>query len=156
MFFYLHHLLLFYICRSYCRDCLSILVGPGTFDSLTLVDPWICYLCQPHRPHGALIPRADWSIRVQELFANNSAIEFVSDQHFNFTKLRLHPILFQRRHPVFSVVQTVCPGDSTGRVRDGCSVWEDPLLGPLAGHISSSGSPRPALVNVARGSSHRS
>ncbi|XP_068588994.1 uncharacterized protein [Cebidichthys violaceus] len=63
-------------CRSYCTDCLSVLVGPGTFDSLKLLDPWICYLCQPHRPHGALIPREDWSIRVQELFANNSAMEF--------------------------------------------------------------------------------
>ncbi|XP_023248722.1 uncharacterized protein LOC111644192 [Seriola lalandi dorsalis] len=63
-------------CRSYCEDCLNILVGPGTFESLTLVDPWICYLCQPHRPHGALIPREDWSVRVQELFANNSAMAF--------------------------------------------------------------------------------
>ncbi|KAK9515250.1 hypothetical protein VZT92_025911 [Zoarces viviparus] len=63
-------------CRSYCTDCLSILVGPRTFESLTLLDPWICYLCQPHRPHRALIPREDWSIRVQELFANNSAMEF--------------------------------------------------------------------------------
>ncbi|XP_044066136.1 uncharacterized protein LOC122882624 isoform X2 [Siniperca chuatsi] len=63
-------------CRSYCADCLNILVGPGTFDSLKLLDPWICYMCQPHRPHGALIPREDWSIRVQELFANNSAMEF--------------------------------------------------------------------------------
>ncbi|XP_070766006.1 uncharacterized protein [Enoplosus armatus] len=63
-------------CRSYCADCLNILVGSGTFDSLTLLDPWICFLCQPHRPHGALIPREDWSIRVQGLFANNSAMEF--------------------------------------------------------------------------------
>ncbi|XP_072223315.1 uncharacterized protein [Leuresthes tenuis] len=63
-------------CRSYCEDCLNILAGPGTFDSLKLLDPWICYLCQPHRPHGALVPREDWSIRVQELFANNSAMEF--------------------------------------------------------------------------------
>lgn len=69
-----------FIHRSYCADCLNILVGPGTFDSLKLIDPWICYMCQPHRPHGALIPREDWSIRVQELFANNSAMEFVSDQ----------------------------------------------------------------------------
>uniref|UniRef100_A0AAQ4S0E1 DNA (cytosine-5-)-methyltransferase n=1 Tax=Gasterosteus aculeatus aculeatus TaxID=481459 RepID=A0AAQ4S0E1_GASAC len=62
--------------RCYCTDCLNILVGPGTFDSLKAVDPWICYLCQPHKPHGALIPREDWSIRVQELFANTSAMEF--------------------------------------------------------------------------------
>lgn len=73
-------LLFFYIFRSYCEDCLNILVGPGMFDSLKLLDPWICYLCQPHRPHFALVPREDWSIRVQELFANNSAMEFVSDQ----------------------------------------------------------------------------
>ncbi|XP_070824780.1 uncharacterized protein [Chaetodon trifascialis] len=63
-------------CRSYCEDCLNILVGPGTFESLKELDPWICFLCQPHQPHGALIPREDWSIRVQELFANNSAMEF--------------------------------------------------------------------------------
>ncbi|XP_023812790.1 DNA (cytosine-5)-methyltransferase 3B isoform X2 [Oryzias latipes] len=63
-------------CRSYCNDCLNILAGPGTFESLKVLDPWICYLCQPHKPHGALVPREDWSIRVQELFANTSAIEF--------------------------------------------------------------------------------
>nr|XP_046252388.1 uncharacterized protein LOC124063104 [Scatophagus argus] len=63
-------------CRSFCEDCLNILVGPGTFDSLKLLEPWICYLCQPHRRHGALVPREDWSIRVQELFLNNSAMAF--------------------------------------------------------------------------------
>ncbi|XP_036067962.1 DNA (cytosine-5)-methyltransferase 3B isoform X2 [Oryzias melastigma] len=63
-------------CRSYCNDCLNILAGPGTFDSLKLLEPWICFLCQPHEPRGALVPREDWSIRVQEMFANNSAIEF--------------------------------------------------------------------------------
>ncbi|XP_034551005.1 uncharacterized protein LOC117821083 isoform X2 [Notolabrus celidotus] len=62
--------------RSYCTDCLNILIRPGTFDLLKAKDPWICFLCQPHRPHGALVPREDWSIRVQELFANNSAMEF--------------------------------------------------------------------------------
>ncbi|KAG7224387.1 hypothetical protein INR49_004729, partial [Caranx melampygus] len=62
--------------KSYCKDCLNILIGCGTFESLTEMDPWICYLCQPHQPHGALTPREDWSIRVQELFANNSAMEF--------------------------------------------------------------------------------
>ncbi|XP_047435924.1 uncharacterized protein LOC125005034 isoform X2 [Mugil cephalus] len=63
-------------CRSFCADCLNILVGPGTFEALTVVDPWICYLCKPHQAHGALVPRDDWSTRVQELFANNSAMEF--------------------------------------------------------------------------------
>lgn len=62
--------------RSYCKDCLDILVAPGTFDKLKETDPWICYLCQPHKPNGALVPREDWSIRVQELFANNSGMEF--------------------------------------------------------------------------------
>uniref|UniRef100_A0A3Q3WAK7 DNA (cytosine-5-)-methyltransferase n=1 Tax=Mola mola TaxID=94237 RepID=A0A3Q3WAK7_MOLML len=63
-------------CRSYCEDCLNILVGAGTFDGLKELDPWVCFLCQPHRPHGTLVPREDWSIRVQELFANNSGMEF--------------------------------------------------------------------------------
>ncbi|KAL1021359.1 hypothetical protein UPYG_G00012300 [Umbra pygmaea] len=63
-------------CRSYCVDCLNILVGPDTFDSLKEIDPWICYLCQPHRSHGALKPRLDWSVRVQSFFANNSGFQF--------------------------------------------------------------------------------
>lgn len=62
--------------RTYCEDCLNILVAPGTYDSLKDLDPWICYLCQHHQPHGALVPREDWSIRVQEFFANNSGMEF--------------------------------------------------------------------------------
>lgn len=56
---------------------MNILVGAGTFESLKDLDPWICYLCQPQQRHGALVPRADWSIRVQELFANNSGMAFV-------------------------------------------------------------------------------
>ncbi|KAL1249796.1 hypothetical protein QQF64_020801 [Cirrhinus molitorella] len=63
-------------CRCYCVDCLDILVGPGTFDQLKNLDPWTCYLCAPETSSGALKPRHDWSIRVQEFFANNSAMEF--------------------------------------------------------------------------------
>ncbi|XP_072304737.1 uncharacterized protein [Eucyclogobius newberryi] len=63
-------------CRSFCADCLDILVGEGTFNSLKDLDPWICYMCQSHETHGALTPRPDWSFRVQEFFANNSAMEF--------------------------------------------------------------------------------
>ncbi|CAL8306222.1 unnamed protein product [Gadus morhua 'NCC'] len=63
-------------CRSFCLNCLDILVDPGTFDSLKETDPWICYLCQPLAAHGALKPRKDWSVRVQEFFANNSDMEF--------------------------------------------------------------------------------
>lgn len=85
-------------CRSYCEDCLNILVGGGTFDSLKLLDPWICFLCQPHRPHGALVPREDWSIRVQELFANNSAMAFVSRR----THLSVHT------HRSCAALLTVC------------------------------------------------
>ncbi|XP_059383507.1 DNA (cytosine-5-)-methyltransferase beta, duplicate b.3 [Carassius carassius] len=63
-------------CRCYCVDCLDILVGEGTFNQLKNVDPWTCYLCAPESSSGALKPRHDWSIRVQEFFANNSAMEF--------------------------------------------------------------------------------
>ncbi|KAK3547574.1 hypothetical protein QTP86_025475, partial [Hemibagrus guttatus] len=62
--------------RSYCLDCLDTLIGQGTFNQLKDLDPWICYLCAPETSSGALRPRHDWSIRVQEFFANNSAMEF--------------------------------------------------------------------------------
>ncbi|KAI4892939.1 hypothetical protein NFI96_014181 [Prochilodus magdalenae] len=63
-------------CRSFCVDCVDILIGKGTFDQLKDLDPWICYLCAPENSSGALKPRHDWSVRVQEFFANNSAMEF--------------------------------------------------------------------------------
>ncbi len=64
--------------RCFCKDCLNMLVGPGTFDKLKEVDPWSCYICLPSKCYGVLKLRPDWSVRVQEYFANNSAFEFVS------------------------------------------------------------------------------
>lgn len=55
-----------------------MLVGPGAFDKLKDVDPWSCYICLPSKCYGVLKLRPDWSVRVQEFFANNSAFEFVS------------------------------------------------------------------------------
>lgn len=63
-------------CRCFCKDCLEILVGPGTFDKLKEVDPWCCFMCRPSECKGNLQPRPDWSVRVQDFFANNSAFEF--------------------------------------------------------------------------------
>ncbi|KAL6458865.1 hypothetical protein MHYP_G00323370 [Metynnis hypsauchen] len=63
-------------CRCFCKDCLNMLVGPETFDKLKEVDPWSCYVCLPSKKYGVLKLRPDWSVRVQEFFANNSAFEF--------------------------------------------------------------------------------
>ncbi|XP_070765977.1 DNA (cytosine-5-)-methyltransferase 3 beta, duplicate a [Enoplosus armatus] len=63
-------------CRCFCKDCLDILVGPGTFDKLKDIDPWSCYMCKPSQCDGNLKLRPDWSIKVQDLFVNNSAMEF--------------------------------------------------------------------------------
>uniref|UniRef100_A0A4W4G9J9 DNA (cytosine-5-)-methyltransferase n=1 Tax=Electrophorus electricus TaxID=8005 RepID=A0A4W4G9J9_ELEEL len=63
-------------CRCYCRDCLNVLVGAGTFEKVKEVDPWSCYICLPPQKYGVLKVRQDWSVRVQEFFANNSAFEF--------------------------------------------------------------------------------
>uniref|UniRef100_A0A3Q3CQ99 DNA (cytosine-5-)-methyltransferase n=1 Tax=Haplochromis burtoni TaxID=8153 RepID=A0A3Q3CQ99_HAPBU len=63
-------------CRCYCKDCLNILVGPETFDKLKDVDPWSCYICKPSQCEGNLKLRADWSVKVQDFFVNNSAMEF--------------------------------------------------------------------------------
>ncbi|KAM9751469.1 DNA (cytosine-5-)-methyltransferase 3 beta, duplicate a [Menidia menidia] len=63
-------------CRCFCKDCLEILVGEGTFDTLKHIDPWSCHLCDPSQCKGYLKLRPDWSKKVQDLFANNSAMEF--------------------------------------------------------------------------------
>uniref|UniRef100_A0A8C1UMW5 DNA (cytosine-5-)-methyltransferase n=1 Tax=Cyprinus carpio TaxID=7962 RepID=A0A8C1UMW5_CYPCA len=54
-------------CRCFCKDCLNMLVGAGTFDKLKEVDPWSCYICLPSKCYGVLKLRPDWSVRVQEL-----------------------------------------------------------------------------------------
>ncbi|XP_077435437.1 DNA (cytosine-5)-methyltransferase 3C-like isoform X2 [Vanacampus margaritifer] len=63
-------------CRCFCKDCVEILVGAGTFCELKDVDPWSCYICQPAQCEGNLKLRLDWSVKVQDFFANNSAMEF--------------------------------------------------------------------------------
>lgn len=63
--------------RCFCKDCLDILVGPGTFDKLKDVDPWSCYMCKPSQCDGNLKLRPDWRVKVQDFFVNNSAMEFV-------------------------------------------------------------------------------
>ncbi|XP_029282589.1 LOW QUALITY PROTEIN: DNA (cytosine-5)-methyltransferase 3C-like [Cottoperca gobio] len=63
-------------CRCFCKDCLEILDGPGTFDKLKDVDPWSCYMCQPSQCNGNLKLRPDWSVKVQDFFVNNSAMAF--------------------------------------------------------------------------------
>uniref|UniRef100_A0A8C7Q4P8 DNA (cytosine-5-)-methyltransferase n=1 Tax=Oncorhynchus mykiss TaxID=8022 RepID=A0A8C7Q4P8_ONCMY len=63
-------------CRCFCKDCLNFLVGDGTFKQLKDVDPWICFMCLPSQCNGSLKLRPDWSVRVQQFFINNSALEF--------------------------------------------------------------------------------
>ncbi|XP_068180312.1 DNA (cytosine-5-)-methyltransferase 3 beta, duplicate a [Antennarius striatus] len=63
-------------CRCFCKDCLDILIGPGTFDKLKDIDPWSCLMCKPSQCEGNLRLRPDWSVKVQDFFINNSAFEF--------------------------------------------------------------------------------
>ncbi|KAM6924485.1 DNA (cytosine-5-)-methyltransferase 3 beta, duplicate a [Xenentodon cancila] len=63
-------------CRCFCKDCLEILVDKGTFDRLKEVNPWSCFMCEPSQCEGNLKLRAEWSVKVQDFFANSSAMEF--------------------------------------------------------------------------------
>ncbi|XP_029012751.1 DNA (cytosine-5-)-methyltransferase 3 beta, duplicate a isoform X2 [Betta splendens] len=63
-------------CRCFCKDCLDVLVGPETFNQVKSIDPWSCYICKPSDCKGNLKLRPDWSVRVQDFFVNNSAMEF--------------------------------------------------------------------------------
>ncbi|XP_074537363.1 DNA (cytosine-5-)-methyltransferase 3 beta, duplicate a [Halichoeres trimaculatus] len=63
-------------CRCFCKDCLDILVSPGTFDKMKEIDPWSCYFCKPSQCERNLKLRPDWSVKVQDLFVNDSAMEF--------------------------------------------------------------------------------
>uniref|UniRef100_A0AAY4EBC9 DNA (cytosine-5-)-methyltransferase n=1 Tax=Denticeps clupeoides TaxID=299321 RepID=A0AAY4EBC9_9TELE len=92
-------------CRCFCKDCMDILVGPGTFDKMKEKDPWSCYMCLPPNSYGQLHLRADWSVRVQEFFANDTAFEF--EPH------RVYPsIPSQKRRPI--KVLSLFDGIATG------------------------------------------
>lgn len=63
--------------RCFCKDCLEMLVRPGTFDKVKDIDPWKCYMCDPSQCEGNLKLRPDWRAKVQDFFANNTGMEFV-------------------------------------------------------------------------------
>uniref|UniRef100_H2SKN2 DNA (cytosine-5-)-methyltransferase n=2 Tax=Takifugu rubripes TaxID=31033 RepID=H2SKN2_TAKRU len=63
-------------CRCFCKDCLDMLVRPGTFDKVKDIDPWKCYMCDPSQCDGNLKLRPDWRAKVQDFFANNTGMEF--------------------------------------------------------------------------------
>uniref|UniRef100_A0A8P4KU35 DNA (cytosine-5-)-methyltransferase n=1 Tax=Dicentrarchus labrax TaxID=13489 RepID=A0A8P4KU35_DICLA len=63
-------------CRCFCVDCLDILVDPGASNSARHLDPWRCYMCQPMLQYGVLKRRHDWSLKLQEFFANDNGQEF--------------------------------------------------------------------------------
>ncbi|XP_041859227.1 DNA (cytosine-5)-methyltransferase 3B isoform X2 [Melanotaenia boesemani] len=63
-------------CRCFCVDCLDILVDPGASNNARYLDPWRCYMCQPPLQYGVLKRRHDWSLKLQELFANDNGQEF--------------------------------------------------------------------------------
>ncbi|MEQ2168048.1 hypothetical protein GOODEAATRI_010492 [Goodea atripinnis] len=64
--------------RCFCVDCLDILVEPGASNNARYQDPWCCYMCQPLLQYGVLKQRHDWSLKLQEFFANDNGQEFVS------------------------------------------------------------------------------
>lgn len=130
----------------YCMECLDILVGVGTFKKLKEMDPWICYLCAPENSSGAMRPRHDWSIRVQEFFANTSGVDFVSVLfHTDFLPLLVlfcdarlcfySPQEFQRVYPAIPANQrrpirvlSLFDGIATGNVAHmSVSMWSHRL-----------------------------
>ncbi|XP_024148803.1 DNA (cytosine-5-)-methyltransferase 3 beta, duplicate a [Oryzias melastigma] len=63
-------------CRCFCKDCLNLLIGDQTFEKLRDTEKWNCFMCKPSQCEGYLLLRPDWSVRVQDFFANSTALEF--------------------------------------------------------------------------------
>uniref|UniRef100_A0A667XES9 DNA (cytosine-5-)-methyltransferase n=1 Tax=Myripristis murdjan TaxID=586833 RepID=A0A667XES9_9TELE len=92
-------------CRCFCKDCLDILVGPATFEKLKDVDPWSCFICLPSQCNGNLKLRPDWSIKVQEFFVNNSAMEF--EPHRVYPSIPAHQRWFISLCVIFDILKHV-------------------------------------------------
>ncbi|XP_077580380.1 DNA (cytosine-5)-methyltransferase 3C-like [Stigmatopora nigra] len=80
-------------CRCFCKECLEILVGKGTFGGVKEQDPWSCYVCQPDQCRGRLRLRPDWTAKIQNFFANSSATHF--EPHRIFPR-----VLPEQRRPI--------------------------------------------------------
>ncbi|PWA29439.1 hypothetical protein CCH79_00017089 [Gambusia affinis] len=98
-------------CRCFCVDCLDILVDPGASNNARHQDPWRCYMCQPLLQYGVLKRRHDWSLKLQEFFANDNEQEFVSltawfslqmgDAIFDLEKPKIYPAVpAEQRRPI--------------------------------------------------------
>ncbi|KAM4571318.1 DNA (cytosine-5)-methyltransferase 3B isoform 3-T3 [Fundulus diaphanus] len=80
-------------CRCFCVDCLDILVDPGASNNARYQDPWRCYMCQPLLQYGVLKRRHDWSLKLQEFFANDNGQEF--------EKTKIYPAVpAEQRRPI--------------------------------------------------------
>uniref|UniRef100_A0A672YLV7 DNA (cytosine-5-)-methyltransferase n=1 Tax=Sphaeramia orbicularis TaxID=375764 RepID=A0A672YLV7_9TELE len=85
-------------CRCFCVDCLDILVDPGASNSARHLDPWRCYMCQPLLSYGVLKRRHDWSLKLQQFFANDNGQEFFSDYQ---PKINIYPAVpAEQRRPI--------------------------------------------------------
>ncbi|XP_078613161.1 uncharacterized protein LOC144882912 [Branchiostoma floridae x Branchiostoma japonicum] len=80
-------------CRSFCKDCLDLIVGPGTADQAVLEDPWLCYMCREEPRHGLLHRQQDWSARLQQFFAMDDVEDFGQPKLYP-------PVPAQQRRPI--------------------------------------------------------
>ncbi|CAH1253512.1 DNMT3A [Branchiostoma lanceolatum] len=80
-------------CRSFCKDCLDLIVGPGTADQAVLEDPWMCYMCREEPRHGLLHRQQDWSARLQQFFAMDDVEDFGQPKLYP-------PVPAQQRRPI--------------------------------------------------------
>ncbi|XP_066272763.1 DNA (cytosine-5)-methyltransferase 3A-like [Branchiostoma lanceolatum] len=80
-------------CRSFCKDCLDLIVGPGTADQAVLEDPWMCYMCREEPRHGLLYRQQDWSARLQQFFAMDDVEDFGQPKLYP-------PVPAQQRRPI--------------------------------------------------------
>ncbi|MEE6506521.1 hypothetical protein FKM82_007709 [Ascaphus truei] len=62
--------------RSFCVECLEVLVGPGTAAQAKEQEPWSCYMCLSRRSSGMLHRRQDWNTYLQEFFTSDTRHEY--------------------------------------------------------------------------------
>uniref|UniRef100_H2MIN9 DNA (cytosine-5-)-methyltransferase n=1 Tax=Oryzias latipes TaxID=8090 RepID=H2MIN9_ORYLA len=95
-------------CRCFCKDCLNILIEDGTFEKLRDTETWNCFMCTPSQCKGNLQLRPDWSVRVQDFFANSSALEF--EPHRVYPSI---PVAERRPLKVLSLFDGIATGISS-------------------------------------------
>ncbi|XP_066477401.1 DNA (cytosine-5)-methyltransferase 3-like [Tiliqua scincoides] len=58
--------------RCFCKECLDMLIGPGTAKEVEETNPWVCFMCASLDTHGLLKRKTRWRAELKHFYDRES------------------------------------------------------------------------------------